>query len=69
MIIDNKDPKYQQCSLTVMDNIADPDIRFDDKGICNYYYEYQVAAQKDVLTGETGRRKLEDLVNRIKADG
>ena len=69
MIIDNKDPKYQICTLTVMDNIADPDIRFDEKGVCNYYYEYQVAAQNAVFTGEVGRKKLEELVSRIKADG
>jgi N-acetyl sugar amidotransferase len=69
MIIDSKDPKYKQCTLTVMDNIADPDIRFDEKGICNYYYEYQEAARKGVLTGEAGKKKLEDLVSRIKADG
>ena len=69
MIIDNKDPKYQICTLTVMDNIADPDIRFDEKGVCNYNYEYQVAAQNAVFTGEVGRKKLEELVSRIKADG
>ncbi len=69
MIVDNKDPKYQQCTVTVMDNIADPDIRFDEKGICNYYYEYQQAAIKGLVTGEAGEKKLEDLVHRIKADG
>jgi hypothetical protein len=26
-----------------MDNIADPDIFFDEQGICNYYYEYKSA--------------------------
>ncbi len=51
MIIDNKDPKYQQCSITVMDNIADPDIRFDENGICNYYHEYQEAAKKICSNG------------------
>src|SRR5216683_2303685 len=69
MIIDNKDPQYRQCSITVMDNIADPDIRFDEKGICNYYYEYKHAAQKGVLTGEAGKHKLEELVKRIKLEG
>jgi N-acetyl sugar amidotransferase len=69
MIIDNKDPQYRQCSITVMDNIADPDIRFDEKGICNYYYEYNHAAQKGVLTGEVGKHKLEELVKRIKLEG
>ncbi|MEJ0081058.1 MAG: N-acetyl sugar amidotransferase [Puia sp.] len=69
MILDNKDPKYQQCTLTVMDNIADPDIRFDEKGVCNYYYEYQEAAINGVVTGEAGKKKLEDLVHLIKTDG
>jgi len=69
MIIDNKDSQYRQCSVTVMDNIADPDIRFDEKGICNYYYDYQKAAQKGVLTGEAGRHKMEELTNRIKSEG
>ncbi len=69
MIIDNKDPKYQQCSITVMDNIADPDIRFDENGVCNYYHEYKEAESKYVLTGETGKKKLENLVSKIKSDG
>lgn len=69
MIVDNKDPKYQQCKVTVMDNIADPDIRFDEKGVCNYYYEYQEAAIKGLVTGEAGEKKLEDLVHRIKSEG
>ena len=69
MIVTNKDPKYQQCSLTVMDNIADPDIRFDEKGICNYYYEYQEAERKSVLTGDAGKKKLAELIDQIKSDG
>ena len=32
--------EYRQCAISVMDTIADPDIRFDEKGISNYYYEY-----------------------------
>ena len=31
---------YQQCTKTVMDNLADPNITFDENGVCNYYYEY-----------------------------
>jgi N-acetyl sugar amidotransferase len=52
-----------------MDNIADPDIRFDKDGICNYYYEYQDAASKYLFSEEDGRKKLDDLANQIKADG
>jgi len=28
--------KYQQCSLTIMHNISDSNIKFDQNGICNY---------------------------------
>lgn len=59
---------FRRCSLTVMDNIADPDIRFDEKGVCNYYYEYQEAA-KGVLKGEEGEQKLQQLVKQIKETG
>ena len=70
-----KDPKanfgmhYQQCSLSVMDNIADPNITFDDKGICNYYYEYLEAEKQHVLKGEAGEKKYNEIISQIKADG
>jgi len=60
---------YQQCSLSVMDTIADPDITFDEKGICNYYYEYQKAAKENVFTGEAGIKNIEQLVEKIKEAG
>ncbi len=60
---------FQRCSLSVMDTIADPNITFDDKGICNYYHEYQKAAEREVFTGEQGRKKLAQKVNEIKAAG
>lgn len=60
---------YQQCSISVMDTIADPDIRFDEKGICNYYYAYKEAERKNVVTGEAGRQKLEALAAQIRAEG
>jgi hypothetical protein len=41
MVFDKDDKNYKQCSLSVMDNIADPTITFDEQGICNYYYDYK----------------------------
>ncbi len=52
-----------------MDNIADPDIHFDEKGICNYYYEYLEAERTGVLQGKAGEEKIKELVEKIKADG
>lgn len=60
---------YQQCTLSVMDNIADPNITFDDKGICNYYYEYLEAEKVEGFKGEAGKQKLKETIKQIKALG
>src|SRR5205085_12395306 len=57
------------CALSVMDNIQDPDIRFDEKGICNYYYAYKKEEAESVRKGEEGRKELEEYIQRIKEDG
>ena len=60
---------YQQCSLSVMDTIADPDITFDEKGICNYYYNYQNFTKTQLFSGELGMEKLKKEINIIKEAG
>jgi N-acetyl sugar amidotransferase len=62
-------PSFQRCTRTVMDNIADPYITFDDQGICNYYYEYEALAADNVLTGIAGKKKIGELVRQIKKSG
>ncbi|MEP7278871.1 MAG: N-acetyl sugar amidotransferase [Bacteroidota bacterium] len=69
MVLSKEDPRYRQCSVSVMDNIADPDIRFDEKGICNYYYEYREAEKGQVLKGAAGEQKFKEITEKIKADG
>ena len=60
---------YQQCSVSVMDTIADPNITFDEKGICNYYYEYLKQEKANVFSGDTGDKKLKQLVEKIIESG
>ena len=60
---------YRQCSMTVMDNIQDPEIAFDENGVCNYYNKYQQRESNEVFAGEAGQEKLETLVQQIKKDG
>lgn len=52
-----------------MDNIADPDITFDEKGICNYYYDYNKAALENTLLGEAGKQNIQQLISKIKRAG
>jgi N-acetyl sugar amidotransferase len=69
MILDNNDPNYRQCILSVMDNIADPYITFDENGICNYYYEYLTSEKDLVLKDEAGKNKFDQIIAKIKEDG
>jgi len=61
--------EYRQCSMSVMDTIADPDIRFDTNGICNYYQEYKKGENELVLSGKKGELKIEQTVETIKSAG
>lgn len=69
MVLTKDDPAYRQCTISVMDNIADPDITFDDKGVCNYYYEYKQQAEEYLFQGAEGDAKLEELLTTIKKEG
>lgn len=60
---------YRQCTVTVMDNIADPDITFDENGVCNYYHEYQQAAKEHLLPEPARSKALEKIIQKIKHDG
>ena len=55
------DVEYQQCSKTVMDTIADPNITFDKQGISNYWFDYQELAKKILIHGEAGKQKWLEL--------
>jgi N-acetyl sugar amidotransferase len=57
---------YQQCSISVMDTISDPDITFDTNGICNYYSAYKKDEAAHVLNGENGNERLIREINKIK---
>ena len=69
MVVSSRDTRYKQCTLSVMDNIADEDIQFDDQGICNYYYEYLKAESESCLRGEAGKLKLAEIATQIKTSG
>lgn len=60
---------YRQCSISVMDNIGDPNITFDSNGISNYYHEYRALADNFLLSGNAGEQKLTEALERIKKDG
>lgn len=69
MILSKEDPGYRQCSVSVMDNIADPDITFDAQGVCNYYHEYRQLEKEHLFKGRDGQEKWQGILDKIKQDG
>lgn len=59
--------KYQQCSISVMDTIADPDISFDENGVCNYKYSYDRDEKLHVLSKQQGKERLAAEIKKIKS--
>jgi N-acetyl sugar amidotransferase len=60
---------YIQCTKTVMDNISDPDIVFDENGICNYYYEFLEKLKVRVPPSDLAKKELDRIVATIKSAG
>jgi len=60
--------KYQICTRCVMDT-TDPDIRFDEKGVCNHCKQFDESVRKHTFTGDDGRKRLENIVSKIKKEG
>jgi len=59
---------YQICSRCVMDT-SDPEITFDDAGVCNHCHTHDAALEKQVFSGDEGRQRLDQIVDRIKREG
>jgi N-acetyl sugar amidotransferase len=60
--------EYQICSRCILDT-TDPNIEFDEKGVCNHCRGYEKIAQRRVFKGVEGEKKFEELVKKIKEDG
>src|SRR5258708_7968896 len=60
---------YQQCSITVMDTIADPGITFDNQRISNYYYEYKKMAEELPVSQAEQEDRIGKMIDKIKSEG
>jgi N-acetyl sugar amidotransferase len=59
---------YRICSRCVMDT-SDPEISFDDHGVCNHCRNYDDNIRNHVLSGESGARFIASKVEEIKRAG
>lgn len=56
------------CKRCVMDT-SDPEIVFDENGVCNHCHTYDRLVRDYVLDGEAGSQKLEQIAAKIQSDG
>jgi len=56
------------CSITVMDT-TDPDIVFDNKMVCNHYYNYQNNVKSRIEVGNQAESELVKIIEKIKREG
>lgn len=59
---------YQICTNCVMDT-SDPEIEFDNQGVCNHCHDFIMHQKPQLLSGVQGDEALNVMVERIKADG
>jgi len=62
-----RDRPYQMCTRCVMDT-TDPEITFDENGICNHCRHFDAVTSKRWFPNEEGLRRLEKIVERIKQE-
>ncbi|MFZ2656382.1 MAG: N-acetyl sugar amidotransferase [Victivallales bacterium] len=62
------DTKYKICARCIMDT-TDPDISFDENGVCNHCLRYDTEIRPRLLSPEEGKRKLDEIVVKIKNEG
>jgi len=55
--------------MCVLDTHDDPQMTFDEQGVCQYYPQYLKAVAQHVPPPEERQAKLDALVERIKTDG
>lgn len=67
-LIHSNNPQYRMCTACVMDT-TDPDIVFDENGVCNYHKVYELAAPYVWKRGEEGKNALEAIAKQIKVTG
>lgn len=60
--------EYRMCTRCVMDT-TDPDIVFDENGVCNHCYTYDRMVREYVVDGEEGLQQLDRIAQKIRKDG
>ncbi len=59
---------YNICARCLLDT-TDPNIVFDENGVCNHCHDHDRLMKQKVVTGKAGEEYLQKLVDEMKRDG
>lgn len=60
--------EYRICARCLMDT-TDPNIVFDENGVCNHCHDHDRLMKQKVVTGKAGEEHLQKLVDEMKRNG
>jgi len=61
--------EFRQCTHCILDTRDDPEMSFDETGVCSYCSSYQILESKYVKRGKEGEEELSKVIKEIKAAG
>lgn len=67
-MLSNKVREYQICNSCIMDT-SDPNIHFDEQGLCDYCNNFKNTIKPSWHTDEKGAEELRQLATKIKKEG
>jgi N-acetyl sugar amidotransferase len=59
----------RQCTRCILDTNDDPNMTFDDNGVCSHCYYYDKEERLFVRTGQEAEQMLQDIVSSVKEYG
>ena len=73
MALKNRPGRHQMCTRTVMDT-TDPDITFDEAGVCNWWHEFHQLNERWSNDGreelrESYQKRQEKIVKHLQSHG
>lgn len=67
-VFDPRRTSYRVCVQCVMDT-SDPEITFDENGVCNHCHDYDKRVDNEVLKGDFAKQELARKIAQIKREG
>ncbi len=65
----HKHNNYRECVRCVFNNFADPDIYFNEDGLCNHCVLYDKINYDNLVTDNERNKRFNNLIEKIKSEG